>query len=113
MIIFGWGRTTVKKYGPGRGMTCPNCRNSVRANLALKRVWFTLFFIPVIPYEVRRIEHCPLCNVGRDVEKAEFASLLADINDSNSYITGSTRPSFRPPSESAPEALTPPVTEVV
>lgn len=80
MIIFGWGYETRKEYGPTLLARCPNCNNEVFLYLFHIRVWFTLFFIPVIPYESKWHLLCEVCSRGvelngDDIEKVKKLSL--------------------------------------
>ncbi len=97
MIIYGWGRRTSKEVGQSRTYTCPNCRNVNRFRLTTVRKWFTLFFIPLIPYETSHLELCPICRAGRKIGKAEMEDLLKEAMADQSYITGgSPAPSIPP-----------------
>ncbi|MCK4324641.1 MAG: hypothetical protein KAW89_08935 [Armatimonadetes bacterium] len=44
-------------------------------NLIEVSTWFTLFFIPVIPYERKRLLLCPVCQHGMELDRAEFSRL--------------------------------------
>jgi hypothetical protein len=72
-ILFGWGKTTVKDHGECIAATCPRCHNSVVLHHIYLTVWFTLFFLPVIPYKRRRMLVCPICNWSREVPKTAVA----------------------------------------
>lgn len=61
MIIFGFGKTTFKELGADRPVMCERCGNQTQYVFAERRKWFTLFFIPVIPYETARMVICPIC----------------------------------------------------
>ena len=37
----------------------------------MARRWFTLFFIPVIPYESGHLMICPVCGHGMELDKAQ------------------------------------------
>jgi hypothetical protein len=63
-FLFGWGRRTLKDYGATYAVKCPNCNNSNFWNLVHLRLWFTLFFIPVFPYESKHLILCPVCQNG-------------------------------------------------
>jgi hypothetical protein len=63
-FIFGWGRRTKKNFGPALPVVCPNCGNRTWFNYLTQRTWFTLFFIPVIPYESKKFLLCPVCSRG-------------------------------------------------
>ncbi len=89
MIIFGFGRRRVKDCGEGATYTCPNCHNTSRFRLLIRRTWFTLFFIPVIPYETAYLELCPVCRYGGEIKKADFEAKMADAAADKSYITTS------------------------
>lgn len=88
MIIFGFGRRRNRDYGQGRSYTCPNCRNNVRYQLIMSREWFSLFFIPVIPYSRQYLEMCPICRYGGQLSKAEFDERLLEAKADNNYLTG-------------------------
>ena len=74
-IIFGWGKRTVKNFGKAFRQVCDHCHNEADWQLYQIRTWFTLFFIPVIPYQTERIVICPICSTGRKLQEAEFNQL--------------------------------------
>ncbi len=74
-IIFGWGKKTMKDEGPVTRSTCKHCKNNDVWELYTRRTWFTLFFIPLIPYSTEHMLVCPVCNYGYIVDKAKFAEL--------------------------------------
>jgi len=53
MIIFGWGHQTIKNIGPTFKNHCSHCNNEDYWTLTKYTTWFTLFFIPVIPYSIK------------------------------------------------------------
>lgn len=72
MIIFGWGKRTVKHHGDTLPMTCRNCNNKVFYKLVEIKTWFTLFFIPVIPYSSKKVLMCDVCKSGMDLSTNGF-----------------------------------------
>ncbi|MFZ5354085.1 MAG: zinc-ribbon domain-containing protein [Bacillota bacterium] len=74
-IIFGWGKQTVKTHGPVHVYHCENCNNDRNWILYSKKTWFTLFFIPVIPYSSQNAILCPVCNYGIKLTKEQFDEL--------------------------------------
>jgi uncharacterized protein YbaR (Trm112 family) len=60
-IIFGWGKGTTKDIGAALPYDCPNCKNGVMLHYITVTTWFSLFFIPLIPYQVRHLLICPVC----------------------------------------------------
>jgi len=85
-ILFGWGKTTVKDHGECIAATCPRCHNSVVLHHIYLTVWFTLFFLPVIPYKRRRALVCPICSWSREVPKEAIP-----LTDEMTTITASWR----------------------
>jgi len=76
MIIFGFNRRINKNMGQRGPFECKNCHNLTYFTLILQRVFFTLFFIPVIPYETNRFLICGICNRGFKLTKEEFDNAL-------------------------------------
>lgn len=70
-IVFGWGRRTHTDHGPTLPITCPNCKNQTYWRYKHYRTWFTLFFIPVIPYESDHYLLCDICQKGITLNDAE------------------------------------------
>lgn len=64
MIVWGWGRQTTRNYGPALPLACPNCRNSGFWRLERRATWFTLFFVPAIPYKWKHVLLCETCSHG-------------------------------------------------
>ena len=81
MIIFGWGHGTKKNYGATLAITCPNCKNKTWLQLSRNRKWFTLFFIPVIPYSTKHLLCCDVCSHGviLNGEKVQKAKQLNEL----------------------------------
>ncbi|OQA15195.1 MAG: hypothetical protein BWY64_02966 [bacterium ADurb.Bin363] len=81
-VIFGWGRQTIKKHGPVFRSRCDRCNNEEMWQLYTRRTWFTLFFIPVIPYSTEHLLICPVCSYGAVITREKFEELkgVADCN---------------------------------
>jgi hypothetical protein len=63
-FIFGWGRATNEDLGPTAPMACPNCHNDAVWHLLEHKRWFSLFFVPIFPYESKHALLCPICSRG-------------------------------------------------
>jgi hypothetical protein len=74
-FIFGFGRRKVRDDGPVVACTCPHCHNEVSLSLLHVSTWFTLFFIPVIPYSRKQFLVCPICRWSLPVTKANAPAL--------------------------------------
>jgi zinc-ribbon family len=79
MILFGWGRRTVKHQGQ-ISQTCPHCHNTGWFNVVTVRTWFTLFFIPVIPYKVRHVMMCTNCGFTVELDAEHMATAMQAIH---------------------------------
>jgi hypothetical protein len=71
MIIFGFGRKTRKDHGRAFASECVRCHNQAFYRFLTIRVWFTLFFIPVIPYKVVHLFACEVCGHALAVPKGK------------------------------------------
>ena len=85
MILFGWGYRTVKNYGPVRKIQCNKCSNETSWLLQKLTTWFTLFFIPVIPYKRDYLLVCPVCRCCLELDKEEFDELKSIIQDAKFF----------------------------
>src|SRR5947208_436266 len=70
-IVFGWRTICTREFGvePLRA-TCPGCREEAELVSLLRRRWFTLFFLPVVPLEpaanAQRLCKCTACKAILD-----------------------------------------------
>ena len=71
-ILWGWGKQTRTEYGPVMPMTCSHCNNDVYWNLTRIREWFTIFFLPIIPYKSEHHLLCPICSWGVELHGSEI-----------------------------------------
>jgi len=79
MILFGWNRVLRRDHGPAVPMRCGRCGNDTVLYYVVMTTWFTLFFIPVVPYRLRRALVCPVCShaVALSRDQAGQAKTLA------------------------------------
>lgn len=82
MIIFGWGHQMIKNFGPTFRHHCNHCNNDEYWVLTRIMTWFTLFFIPVFPYEIKYFLSCPICQYGLTLKKEQIDEIkpLAEAN---------------------------------
>ncbi len=81
MLIFGFGHRTVKDFGTVGKDHCKHCNNNVDMHKLRVTTWFTLFFIPLIPYRTIYLIACPICNNAVQVSKEEFNSTNVTEHD--------------------------------
>lgn len=74
-ILFGFGKKTVHPQGAAFIHRCPSCEHEVEWQLVTIRSWFTLFFIPVIPYKTQDMVVCPRCQVTYEADSPEYKRL--------------------------------------
>lgn len=79
MIIFGWGHVTKRFFGIVSTHHCERCGQASGWQLCVMRTWFTLFFIPVIPYETVYCMVCERCGGYVALEKERFEELKAAL----------------------------------
>lgn len=82
MIIFGWGFQTIKNFGPTFKNLCGHCNNEEYWVLTRVMTWFTLFFIPIFPYQIKYHLTCPICQYGLKLESEQINKMrpLAEAN---------------------------------
>jgi len=88
MIIFGWGHQKSKNYGPVFKHHCDHCNNDDYWTLHKISTWFTLFFIPVFPYESKCLLICPVCNYGVELDGQKFNELKVIAENNSALIEG-------------------------
>ncbi len=87
-FIFGWGRTKKNNLGPVFENHCTHCNNDKYWNLVTATKWFTLFYIPVIPYETQHYVLCPVCEYGIKLDSQKFEELKPIAENNNALVKG-------------------------
>lgn len=80
-FFFGWGHRTTKNYGFSFAQKCSSCDKSNHFILIKTIDWFTLFFIPIIPYDTKYYLQCPICKSVFEIEEEEVVESLIDISE--------------------------------
>ena len=80
-VIFG--SRTFK--GRAKGTTkdviaCGRCGRETQWELVSFWSWFTLFFIPIVPFWVKKVVLCPSCESGVKMARKNREELLAGID---------------------------------
>lgn len=75
-FIFGVGDRKTKLIGHTAMMDCPRCGNTSAWPVQREKTYFSLFFIPLIPYRTRYLLSCPVCREAREISEDEVARLL-------------------------------------
>ena len=89
-FIFGWGRGTDKDLGPTLPINCPNCHNDTFWHFHKRERWFTLFFIPVFPYESKYLFICPTCSRGVELKGDHLDHARRLNSTAQDYFAGKT-----------------------
>jgi hypothetical protein len=82
-LLFGLGKQTIKEMGNTDSIQCGRCNNVNPWKYRKYSTWFTLFFIPVIPYKNMYVKECPICKAAVKVDKDEA---MGNVIDSPSDI---------------------------
>ena len=69
-ILFG-SKQTKKELALGRELLCPRCNNVSRWPVVQYTTWFSLFFVPVIPFRNQYFEMCPICKAGKKLTRQQ------------------------------------------
>lgn len=85
MIIFGWGFQTIKNFGPVFKNLCSHCHNEDYWVLTRIMTWFTIFFIPIFPYEIKHHLTCPVCKYGVTL-KGEQVTQMKPLAETNQLL---------------------------
>ncbi len=76
LVIFGFGHRTKKEFKLKEATFCPHCNNTAQWKLGREAHWFSLFFIPLIPYKVEYWMVCPICRKGKRLNYHQFEQKL-------------------------------------
>lgn len=87
-IIWGF-RKTKKELGIVGFYHCNRCNNDSNWRLLKIVSWFTIFFIPIIPYRTQYYVYCPVCQSATKVPKEEANRILE-----NQKATGQTQGTY-------------------
>jgi hypothetical protein len=85
MLIFGWGFQTKKDFGQLGPYLCNHCNNVQQWHLYRVTTWFTIFFIPIIPYSIEKFLICPICEHGIKLDGMKFDELKTVIEQQGLY----------------------------
>lgn len=78
-IVFGWNKVTKSVLGIFFNKThCSHCNNDDCWKFTRIRKWFTLFFIPIIPYSNEYWTICPICGWGSKMNDKQVNQAKAD-----------------------------------
>jgi endogenous inhibitor of DNA gyrase (YacG/DUF329 family) len=67
--IIGFGKETHEDLGPVLRVQCPRCHNIVDYHLIQSKTWFSLFFIPLLPYRTDYRLICPICSKAVELSR--------------------------------------------
>ncbi len=73
---------------------CPNCNNNKQYLVMRNRKFFTLYWIPLIPYSSKYYVTCPVCGAGYEVKKADALGsmqpeqVVVEAQPNTTYLNG-------------------------
>ena len=78
IFIVGWRVLTLKEKKPEVRGKCPNCgMEGARLIGKIRRAWFTMFFIPIVPLDsvekAQRLSQCRECRMMFDLTIEQLA----------------------------------------
>jgi len=72
-----WGLRAKAKVLARLMLICRACGNPAAQTLVERVRWFTLFFIPLIPFSRKRLMQCAFCGTVTELTSEEAAGLVA------------------------------------
>lgn len=84
-IIFGWNKQTRRICCTLNEVNCNNCGEISEWIVMRTKTWFTLFFIPVLPYEIKQFAYCSKCNCGAEINDKQW-KFLRNNRDENKHV---------------------------
>jgi hypothetical protein len=82
-LIFSLADRKTKHLGNAGVMDCPRCHNTSEWPIHQEKTYFSIFFIPLIPYRTEYLLSCPVCRQATTISEDEKDRLL-QIPDSRS-----------------------------
>ena len=86
MIIWGFGRITNNFKGGVSEKMCTHCNTNSIWQLCIMKTWFTLFFIPIVPYKKQYCIMCPKCKSYIEIKKDKYIEELESINNQKMLV---------------------------
>lgn len=74
-ILFGF-KTFIKNLAIVTAV-CPSCNNPAAHRIVKRSRWFTVFFIPVIPFSNKTYSVCTFCGATTQLDNASRDAALA------------------------------------
>ena len=71
MIVVHGTRESQDSFGPVKSLNCKNCRISNEWDVLKKTDWYTLYFIPILPFN-RYLICCNRCKYEEFISKQEY-----------------------------------------
>jgi hypothetical protein len=97
-------------------LQCPNCGNYAQFELHHRRVWFTLFWVPVFPYQSDFFLACDMCSRGVFLTREQVEKLRREsshlVASAAAQVTGETKTALAPGNAGAPGPATHPIPEL-
>jgi len=70
-MIYGWGKQTKKLLGDAATCTCGQTPQYLKIT-----TWFTLMFIPMIPYKREYYVQCSACGKTYSITKVDYKNAM-------------------------------------
>ena len=81
MLVFYGISTKTKVLGETESSElCMNCCESSIHRVVRERLYFTFFFIPIIPLSTRYTVECPCCTYARKLKKADAKRICNHVS---------------------------------
>ena len=71
-VLIGFGNEKRHDYGPAIPILCPNCHNQAYLRLIEIKKRFSLFLVPLFPYDWTYLLVCEVCSRGIELDEEQF-----------------------------------------
>lgn len=78
-FIFSLADRKTKHVGNAGIMDCPRCNNTADWPIFREKTYFSLFFIPLIPYSTKYLLSCPVCRETSVMSEEERKRFLPGV----------------------------------
>ncbi len=79
MILIYGTKTRSKIIGKPLCLKCSHCNNASFYEFVRDTRWFTLFYIPLIPFSRKYYLKCPTCSYGFHIKSGDTINSLEDF----------------------------------
>jgi len=74
ILIVGWGGGVTQDLGEVAPTVCPRCHNEVFLHEIRSNKQFSVYFVPIVPYDSNAYLACPICHTGMPLKADQIGA---------------------------------------